>query len=242
LFFSIPPLGLDSKTARRRRPHVHQWNVDSTADLKWLAGEQQLVLDLPEAERHLIPMALFAARLRAKAKTDLDRMAWMTFEAETLRESYKMTTDITAGWTALRLFWEAAMLVRGNPLAEARTTLNVARAAYSILALTQPLVLGATEDGDLLREIGLSAAHRSLVLFEAGAGGPGAADQLLHVWHVMGNICATGSSRELLVEARQHYEQVLAKPGLAVDFLESIVASLRRVDAELTRLSGTGGA
>ncbi|MFJ5798704.1 hypothetical protein [Streptomyces decoyicus] len=234
-FFSAPPLGGIPNA-------IHRWNADSTADLGWLAAELELILDLPEAERHLIPTALFAARLRAVAGTDPDRVALMNFEATALRESYKLTTDITAGWTALRLYWDAATMVRGKPLAEARLTLNVARAAYSLLATKQQLVLAATEDGDLLRIIGLSAAEQSIVVRGKGIDDSDVADAPARVWHLMGDLCATGSSRETLVEARQHYDEALASSGLPVAIRESIVASQQRVDAQLARLCGKDGA
>ncbi|MEU9288957.1 hypothetical protein AB0D57_30875 [Streptomyces sp. NPDC048275] len=234
VFFSAPPLYGASKA-------IHRWNADAAADLGWLAAELELILDLPEAERHLIPTALFAARLRAVAGTDPDRVALMNFEATALRESYKLTTDITAGWTALRLYLDAAAMVRGKPLAEARITLNVARAAYSLLAIKQPLVLAATEEGELLRVIGLSAAERSIVLRGRGIDDSDAADAPARVWHLMGDICATGSSQETLVEASQHYDEALARPGLPVAIRESIVASQKRVKAQLARSCGTDG-
>ncbi|WP_125262334.1 hypothetical protein [Streptomyces alboflavus] len=235
LFFSTPSMDGASKV-------IHRWNADSATDLNVLAAEFELVLDLPGAERHLIPLAMFASRLRAVAGADLDQVALMNFEATALRESYKWTTDITAGWTALRLYWDAAVMVRGKPLAEARITLNVARAAYSLLAIKQGLVLAATEDGDLLRIIGLSAAERSLVVRGRAIDDSDALDAPARVWHLMGDICATSSSWESLVEARQCYDEALARPGLPVAIRESIVASRERVNAQMARSRGKDGA
>ncbi|UQT60723.1 hypothetical protein M4V62_39765 [Streptomyces durmitorensis] len=233
LFFSTPSSGGVSKA-------IHRWNADSAADLGRLAAEMELVLDLPGAERHLVAIALFASRLRAVAGTDQDRVALMNFEATALRESYKSTTDVTAGWTALRLYLDAAAMVRGK-LAEARITLNVARAAYSLLAIKQPLVLAATGDGDLLRIIGLSAAEHSLVVRGKGIDDRDAADAPARVWHLMGDLCATSSSWESLVEARQYYDEALARPGLPIAIRESIVASQERVNAQMARSCGKDG-
>lgn len=235
LFFSTPSIGGTSKT-------IHRWNVDSATDLGRLMAEFELILDLPGAERHLIPLALFASRLRAVTGADSDRVALMNFEATALRESYKWTTDVTAGWTALRLYWDAAVMVRGKPLAEARITLNIARAAYSLLAIKQRLVLAATEDGDLLRIIGLSAAERSLVVRGRAIDDSDAADGPARVWHLMGDLCATSSSWDSLVEARQYYDEALVRPGLPVAVRESIVASRERVNAQMARSCDKDGA
>ena len=215
----------------------HRWGVNLNADLTELAAERDLVLDLPDAERHLIPMALFTERLRAMAETGTDQMWFQNFEANTLQESYKMTTDITAGWTALRLFWDAAMAARQSAFAEAHFTHNVALAAFSLLAIGTTLVIASTEDGDLLRDIGLGAAGRSRELYEAGAG---TGRDLAMVRYVMGNLCSTSSRPDLLIEALEHYDVVLAAADLPPGAREDAEAKRLRAEAELIRRSGAG--
>jgi DNA-directed RNA polymerase subunit RPC12/RpoP len=220
---------------------LHRWSAGTAADLHRLNAEQKLVMDLPDAEQHLIPMARFAAYLRSLAERNSVRMSLMNFEAAMLQKSYKMTMDVTAGWTALRLYWDAAEIARRDaPIAEAPVTHNVAMAAYSLLALRQDMVLASTEDGDLLRTIGLSAAERSLELYEARAATPDVAHEIARVVEVMGDICATGRSRESLAEARHHYDRALAGPWLGAPVRQAITASRRRVDVELSRLANAG--
>lgn len=219
---------------------IHRWSADITADLHRLEAERKLVMDLPDAEQHLIPVAQFSAYLRSLAERDSVRMSLMNFEAMTLQESYKMTMDVTAGWTALRLYWDAATIASRASTVEAPATHNVAMAAYSLLALGQGLVLASTEDGDLLRTIGLSAAERSLKLYEAREATPDVAHEIARVVQVMGDICATGRSRESLAEARHHYDRALTSPWLGEPIRQAIIASRRRVDAELSRLANTG--
>jgi hypothetical protein len=79
-----------------------------------------------------------------------------------------------------------------------------------------------------------------LELYEARTTTPDVAHEIARVAHVMGDLCATGYSRESLEEARQHYDRALAGPWLEAPFRQAITASRRRVDAELSRLANAG--
>jgi DNA-directed RNA polymerase subunit RPC12/RpoP len=211
----------------RSRPH--RWGADLNADLRELDSEQALVLDLPGSERHLVPFALFAARL-AEMASGTDEMWFKNVEAGALQESYKMTTDITSGWTALRLYWESARAAAGTPQAEARFTHNVALACFSLLAIGSVLVIAATEDGDLLRDIGLSAGERARDLYRQGAGTP---EDRAMISYALGSLCATSADPALLSEAVEHFDTMLAAPALPPGAREGTEAKRMRALAEL---------
>jgi hypothetical protein len=130
-FTSGPKTFLSTSLRPAASEPLHRWGADIAADLHQLDAEVELVMDLPDAEQHLIPMAHFARYLRSLDERDSVRMYLMNFEALMLQKSYKMTMDVTAGWTALRLYWESAEMARGTPIVEASVTHNVAMAAYS---------------------------------------------------------------------------------------------------------------
>jgi DNA-directed RNA polymerase subunit RPC12/RpoP len=203
---------------------LHRWAVDVAADLDALHAEQELIAELPEAELHLVPLALFTARLRELTTGALDKVSLLNCEAHFLHESYKLTTDITTGWTALRLYWEAADQTRGLPAMEAPIVHNVAMAAYSLLSIAQGPVLAGTENGDLLRDIGRSAADRALELY------PTEPDRI-RVLHLLGDLCATGE--DTLAEARSYYDAVLAVRNVPDHIRAAATAGRMRVDASL---------
>jgi hypothetical protein len=108
---------------------------------------------LPDAETHLVPIALFAAWLVQREGADSAAVVpFRNFEATPLHRYYQLTGDVTAGWTAFRLFTEVLRSI-SDPSGQALVLHNICMSAYSFLHQHQPLVLSA----DRRRR---AAAHR----------------------------------------------------------------------------------
>jgi hypothetical protein len=220
------------------RTGVHLWGADALADLEWLDAELRTVTSFPDAEAHLIPIVLFTAWLARQEGLDSAAVVpYRNFEATTLHHYYKLTGDVTAGWTAFRLFTEVLRSI-SDPSGQALVLHNICMSAYSFLHHQQPLVLTATDGGELLRTAGVTAGERAIELLrplgERFRGQPEARSiphQIARIHHVLGDILSIGYRADLLGKARRHYEKALQSPEIDARTRGLVAANLEMVRA-----------